>query len=315
MRNKHDLPATGRKRALLIGSQLNLAATAVDLGSMDRVLKLHGFKTRRIGETDRPATRAGILGAIDAFTQDTSTGDAVVVYYTGHGITTERNDNQNAPRTEGSDTNDRWRLQLIVPIDFEESTDGDFRGITDLELSQKFALLSEKTDNITLILDCCHSTRIARAGATVKSLNPAHYAKTLVHIESIIEDRHFRDNLYAAGNPSVVRIVAAEATEPAYEDSIQSTPGPTSFASPSSLRHLSKPSNIWLQNRYGCHGPGLCFVSRMECWPLCRLSTRALKGRPADFASKQLKTDLNWVFQFRETGLESTSFKAAIYMV
>lgn len=213
------------KRALLIGSQLNLVATTVDLQSMDEVLRSHGFITRTVGGTDRPATRAGILKAIDTLTQETSKGEAVVVYYTGHGMITERDDNQNARRVNTSDNTDRWRLQYIVPIDFGDSTVGDFRGITDLELSQKLAALSEKTDNITLILDCCHSTRIARAGATVKSLYPGQYPRAFAHIQTMINNRHFQDNLYAVGNPSVVRIVAAQATEPAYEDSIRSPPG------------------------------------------------------------------------------------------
>lgn len=221
--------AARSKRALLIGSPLKLAATAVDMDSMDEALQLHGFRTKRIGGTECPATRTAILDAIDALTDETSVDDAVVVYYTGHGMITERNDDEDAQQAEMSDNTDRWRLQFIVPVDFEESTDGDFRGISDFELSQKLAGLSKKTDNITLILDCCHSTRIARSVATVKSLIPAEYPRVFAHIQSMMKSGYFRDDLHPQGNPSVVRIVAAQATEPAYEDSIKSTPGSKSI--------------------------------------------------------------------------------------
>lgn len=219
-----DQSAASSKRALLIGSPLKLAATAVDMDSMEEVLRIHGFATRRVGGTDCPATRSGILDAIDALIKETLAGDAVVVYYTGHGMITERNDGQKTKHAEMSAKFDRWRLQSIVPVDFDESTDGDFRGITDFELSQKLAKLSEKTDNITLILDCCHSTRIARSVATAKSLFPGDYPKTFAHIQKMISSGRFDGTFHPVGNPSVVRIVAAQATELAYEDKIQSTP-------------------------------------------------------------------------------------------
>lgn len=213
------------KRALLIGSQRDLAATPVDMDSMDEVLQLYGFITRRIGGTVCDATRSNILEGIDALIRETSKGDAVVVYYTGHGMMTERNDEQKTQKAETSDKPDRWRLQFIVPSDFDDDLDSEFKGIADFELSQRLAALSEKTDNITLILDCCHSTRMARASAKAKCLFPGDYPRAWAHTQRMINSGDFQRQLYPVDNPSVVRIVAAQATEFAFEGSIQSTPG------------------------------------------------------------------------------------------
>ncbi|KAK1455752.1 hypothetical protein CMEL01_04512 [Colletotrichum melonis] len=204
----------GRKRALLIGSQLgNLEATPSDMKTMNEVLQLHGFTITiccNADTHDYVATKQGILDAIDAFTNDTTKGDAVLLYYTGHGGITERANPRN--------NSDRRRFQYILPLDFPQSRIGDFRGITDLEISQKLGALSKKTDNVTAIIDSCHSTRIARAGAREKSIHPGLYPEIFEHFQSIINHLPFEDDLYSMGNPSVVRIAAAEATEVAYED-------------------------------------------------------------------------------------------------
>lgn len=197
---------SGSRRALLIGSQVN------DMDSMDEVLRLHGFTTRRIGGANYPATRSGILDAVDELTKGTLADDSVVVYYTGHGMTTERNVDWNAPGDEMPDKFDRWRIQLIVPVDFDDSTEGDFRGITDFELSHKLAKLSEKTDNVTLILDCDQAP------------NSSQYPRALAHIQSMINSGNFDGELYPVGHPSVVKIVATPATELAIDIPIQSTP-------------------------------------------------------------------------------------------
>ncbi|EWY81870.1 hypothetical protein FOYG_16076 [Fusarium oxysporum NRRL 32931] len=217
-----------RRRALLIGSPLNLSATDNDLDSIQRVLQLHQFSTTkccREGETKHPATRKGIFDAIDAFTKDTQKDDAVILYYSGHGNIAERADTNLQDQQGNKTALNRRRLQFIVPLDFIDNVNGNsFKGITDFELSHKLVTLSHKTSNITLILDCCHSTHMARAGANVKSLNFDDYPWIAAHIRNTIDAGHFTEPLWSLGNPSVVRIAAAEATEPAYEDNIQSTP-------------------------------------------------------------------------------------------
>ncbi|EKJ71891.1 hypothetical protein FPSE_07894 [Fusarium pseudograminearum CS3096] len=218
--------AVNRKRALLIGSPLELSAVDNDLDSIQSVLELHRFSTTRCcreGENKYAATREGIFDAIDAFTKDTQKDDSVVLYYSGHGNIAERA--HDLQHQGNATTLDRWRLQFIVPLDFMDNVNGNrFKGITDFELSNKLVTLSQKTSNITLILDCCHSTRMARAGAAVKSLNLDDYPWIAAHVRDTIDSGHFSEPLWSLGNPSVVRIAAAEATEPAWEDYIQSTP-------------------------------------------------------------------------------------------
>ncbi|UZP45218.1 hypothetical protein NXS19_013030 [Fusarium pseudograminearum] len=178
--------AVNRKRALLIGSPLELSAVDNDLDSIQSVLELHRFSTTRCcreGENKYAATREGIFDAIDAFTKDTQKDDSVVLYYSGHGNIAERA--HDLQHQGNATTLDRWRLQFIVPLDFMDNVNGNrFTGITDFELSNKLVTLSQKTSNITLILDCCHSTRMARAGAAVKSLNLDDYPWIAAHVRA-----------------------------------------------------------------------------------------------------------------------------------
>lgn len=47
-----------------------------------------------------------------------------------------------------------------MPVDFELSTEDDFRGITSLELSGLLDRLTAKTQNVTVVRDYCFAGRL-----------------------------------------------------------------------------------------------------------------------------------------------------------
>lgn len=198
------------KRALLIGSQTHgLSGAESDAEAAADLLKHLGFTTDLcMGQN---ATRQGILERYKGLIAETTGGDAVVVYYSGHGGLAANPDYQ--PMTEES----RY-YQFIVPTDIDETTEKDFRGITSLELSVLLAKLTDKTKNATVILDCCHSARMSRAvDLTPKALPRQWFVGVASHLKKLSAEGILTDNLHVESNPYAVRLVAAGPNESAYE--------------------------------------------------------------------------------------------------
>lgn len=201
------------KRALLVGSCTGeLTATDNDMNAMAGILQKYGFEISRCEKSD--ATREGILKALEKLIQTTLSGDSIVIYYTGHGGITEK---------AGTIQNDKepWRLQYLVPVDCEKSKKGSFYGILDVELSHFLQELTEVCHNVTVILDCCHSNRMARGSHVdrhdmVKALKPAYYEAAFSHLLSN-QGQLRAINPFLEGNEYAVRISAAAATDFAYE--------------------------------------------------------------------------------------------------
>ncbi|MEJ2855903.1 MULTISPECIES: caspase family protein [unclassified Saccharothrix] len=189
------------RKALLIGAQTGgLTGVANDVAAMADTLALWGFHSTRCEEEN--ASRAGILDAYERLIGQARPDDAVVVYYSGHGAY--------SPDPErGWGTPGHKVLQLIEPTDFTASTEEDFRGITALELSVLLARLTERTRNVTVILDCCHSAHMSRdRDPVVKGRSrpvPAHLIRA--HLDTLRREGLPVD-LPATGNPHAVRIVA-----------------------------------------------------------------------------------------------------------
>lgn len=200
--------AARARRALLIGSEtFGLAGVGNDVDAIDEALLRRGFGTVRCEGED--ATRAGILEAYDRLVADSEPDDAVVVYYSGHGGMSH------PPAANVSDLPAR-RWQFIVPFDFSETTESDFRGITAFELSARLAGLTAKTRNVTVILDCCHSAWMSRdPDLRVKALYRPVYADITEHVARIRRDEQYRPAVL--GNPDAVRVVACAPDESAFE--------------------------------------------------------------------------------------------------
>lgn len=201
-----------QRRALLIGSQTGLLqGVGNDLDRMSGVLESRGFQIDRLEA--QAATRARILLAYNALIEETQSGDAVVVYYSGHGGLAVQSPPQSAP-----DGNDPPAFQFIVPFDIEESAEGDFRGILNDELSALQALLTAKTENVTTILDCCHSARMSRDPDLLpRARMRVDYVDVAAHARSLPASVRTVAGQVDAGNPLAVRLVACGPEESAFE--------------------------------------------------------------------------------------------------
>lgn len=81
---------------------------------------------------------------------------------------------------------------------------------------------TEKTRNVTIILDCCFSSgmiRDSRPGIKpVSKYWPTTEKYNIAkHVKRLRLDGKLQENLYVEGNPDAVRRVAAASTEKAYE--------------------------------------------------------------------------------------------------
>jgi uncharacterized caspase-like protein len=98
-----------RRRALLIGSQTGgLTGVHADVEAMSEVLRRLQFSTDDF--TDEQASYQGITGAYREFIEDTKDGDAVVVYYSGHGGRVPN------PRAKQDSSQPAW-MHFIVSTD------------------------------------------------------------------------------------------------------------------------------------------------------------------------------------------------------
>jgi hypothetical protein len=187
-----------------------LTGCDADVELMQQLLETRGFDQIQT-VTGELATRDGILDAFEALIGATCDTDAVVVYYSGHGGRGEHPDWE-ARQAAGLPPH----LQFIVPWDAEESTDDDFRGLLSEELTDLQWRLTERTANVTTILDCCHSGYMARNTELVpKAINRSFAPASLeARLRALPPARGGggRDT-----NPNAVRIVACQPEQSAYE--------------------------------------------------------------------------------------------------
>ncbi|HET9442079.1 MAG TPA: caspase family protein, partial [Acidimicrobiales bacterium] len=213
------------KRALLIGSQTSgLTGVHSDVEVMDDALTGLGFTTTRCIEA--AATYDGIVAAYRGLIEDTSSGDAAVVYYSGHG---GRMRNALTDSEPGGPT---W-LQHLVPTDFHDRSGGRFRAVLAEELSLLQLELTGKTANVTTILDCCHSARMSRDTAVIPK---AVATEASDHVEGFpwadVDKRwseargRAAEMAVADANPLAVRLVACSPDESAYELAASRLGGP-----------------------------------------------------------------------------------------
>ena len=152
------------------------------------------------------ATRLGILAAYEELIASTGRGDAVVVYYSGHGSIV------NAPEASQLD------LQYVVPTDCDESTVADFRGIASVELSILQVRLTERTPNVTVILDCCHAGSMSRdARMHVKNRPGFPYSWLKSHLDRLSASGLPVEKWRTEGSELAVRITACTTRQVSYE--------------------------------------------------------------------------------------------------
>lgn len=186
----------------------NLEGVDYDVAAMKQMLQGRGIAVDvRTGES---ATRAGILQGYDELIAKARPGQPAVFYYTGHGW-------YSLPDTESGSA---W--QGICPTDLNATTTNDFRGITSWELSIKQVQLTERTKNVTVILDCCHAARMSRdAAASTAVCRALPHPVRAGFAEHFLALKADYGPAYSAvepsGNPDAVRLVACRHDESAFE--------------------------------------------------------------------------------------------------
>ncbi len=209
------------RRALLIGSETyGLQGCNADVDLMQEVLTAHGFESVDV-RRDQAATRAGIFSGLDALVASiTDPGDAVLVYYSGHGARLARPDAEARKATRESVS-----YQFIVPFDMDESEPGDFRGVLSEELTWYQRRLTDAFEtlgavpNVTTILDCCHSGYMARAIDTLPKsvdLEAKMFRMRGIreHLAQLAGDKALHG---LVTNPHAVRLVACQPEQSAFE--------------------------------------------------------------------------------------------------
>ncbi len=153
-------PGAPRRLALVVGAPLgdDDFCEAVRHSALRAAcfFRQEAFETRVI--LDAEASRDGILEGLRWLRARARVfGDVAVFYYAGHGYLVEDLDEHE--RSEGRAPAFH---QMIVPVDFLDSTPGDFRGILGVELGEQLEAIARVTDNVTVILDCCHAAQNVR---------------------------------------------------------------------------------------------------------------------------------------------------------
>ncbi|MEH1782765.1 MAG: caspase family protein [Nostoc sp.] len=159
--------STPRKLALLVGINeysdpiLALKGCVNDVMLQKELLIYRfGFKPEDIRIlTDKQATRQGILTAFEEhLIKQAKPGDVVVFHYSGHGSQVEDRDRDSPDGLNST----------FVPIDSEYSVLGG--PVQDIMGHTLFLLMyALKTDNVTVVLDSCHSGGGTRGNLRVRS--------------------------------------------------------------------------------------------------------------------------------------------------
>ncbi len=103
---------------------------------------------------DEAATRESLVAALDGLAERAEPGDAVVLYYSGHG-------SQRLERAPEGEEADRYE-EVLVPYDSGHRAPAENRDLSDDELGAWVRRVRARTENLTLIFDCCHSGSLDR---------------------------------------------------------------------------------------------------------------------------------------------------------
>lgn len=164
---------SSRKLALLIGindyppsshlSSLNGCLTDVEL-QRHLLIYRFGFNPKDILTlTNEKATRKGILEAFeDHLIKQAKPGDVVVFHYSGHGSQVADPDKDHPDGLNST----------LVPFDSSRPADSNKGGIVQDIMGHTLWLLMTalKTENVTVVLDCCHSGGAKRGNLQVRTV-------------------------------------------------------------------------------------------------------------------------------------------------
>lgn len=230
------------RKAMVVAAQTRkLRGCEPDADLMIELLEREGFDVLAV--RGRAATRAGILHGFESLTQSCSADDAAVIYFAGHG---------------GRQAAVRPRVvHYLWPVDMEESTSDDFRGILTDELTVLQRRLTTRTRNVTTILDCCFSGRMSRdplpSGMKARGIDEMRWPAAGLDRRLAETETAFRelretqaDAVWIDTNPHAVRLLACSAHQRAYEGYVPEYAGIYGFLTASLVTALrSGPELTW----------------------------------------------------------------------
>lgn len=130
---------------------------------------VHVPRDRIINLRNGEANREAIIAALKSLAHERriASDDPILIYYAGHGSEAK------AP-TQWEPSGENRKIQMLLPCDFQ--LDGPIKsrvqGIFDFLFGQLLEdIAANKSDNITVILDCCHSGSGTRSVSTDKNAN------------------------------------------------------------------------------------------------------------------------------------------------
>ncbi|HSK05848.1 MAG TPA: caspase family protein [Kofleriaceae bacterium] len=208
------------RRALVIGAALGAPAPGegppreeLDAARVAEMLRGYCFEVEVLCGPD--ATRAGIFSGYRRLIARVKPGDVAVVGFFGHGGMAIP-----PPELAGERAQPR-RFQFIVPTDYGQTTEDDFRGISAWELSQLLRELTDRTENVTVILDCCNASQMSReqaqAGGVMRTRPKLTWLGITKHFDQMRERFGPIDAPGPIGNPKAVRLTAAGDWQPAVQ--------------------------------------------------------------------------------------------------
>lgn len=228
-------PPTAQRRALLLGAPaIDLDGVEHDLELMEQVLRGHDFAVRRCDAV----TSCQMDDELRQLAKDCGPEDVVVIYYSGHGIQVA-SDALPQPRRHYEEAP---FYRFLLTSDIGRSTAERFCGYTNIELFLRLGAITDKTQNVALILDCCYTGRSYRQAkppdqpdltelvefqrpSGADPVRSATAKKPLIevavaHYTRLCQQHHVElERRSAEANPHVIRLLASDARCRAYETS------------------------------------------------------------------------------------------------
>ena len=162
---------------------------------------------------DEEATYAGIRDGMEWLVASAAPGDAVVLYFAGHGC------RWNVEDPEELRLRPDRKQKFLVPWDGGEAEQPSLeRGIGGDVFRAWLPRLAERTSNVTLIFDCCHSGTVTRDGwgGRVRGLDPQGPSQGHPPLAAVDEPRWLGGSA-SGGGVDHVAVAASRFDRHAYE--------------------------------------------------------------------------------------------------
>lgn len=203
------------KLALLVDCGFgSLKASAVSAGRVSACLERHGFTSHllRGAEATREAIQAFLhTGPAAAL----GSGDAFVFYFVGHG---ERVRDPAYGRRELVEAPTIADVLLLITHDVLFEQRQGLVGLSGIELAEGLRPIAEATDNVTVLLDCCHAAGIVACDGAADPLPVDALDRVSARIhEAYKKHRPVTRSAVTARERRIVRLVATIQDENAIE--------------------------------------------------------------------------------------------------